>query len=126
MIPVTVTFFMKEGEREGARPLFLATIYSLTIVVACTILGLVLGSVFAGLGSGPYMNLFFGALFIVFGMSLIGMFEIPVPQGLVRVSSKGQTKGGTLGVMFMALTLLVGGTPCIGPLLGPVLLGVDL
>ena len=123
MIPVTVTFFMKEGEREGARPLFLATIYSLTIVVACTILGLVLGSVFAGLGSGPYMNLFFGALFIVFGMSLIGMFEIPVPQGLVRVSSKGETKGGTLGVMFMALTLLVVGTPCIGPLLGPVLLG---
>jgi thiol:disulfide interchange protein len=123
MIPVTVTFFLKQGEQKGASPLILAGVYSLTIVASFTVAGLVFGAALGQLGANPYLNLVFAVVLVVFGMALVGMFDIPIPQGMARWSSKGEAKGGLVGVMFMALTLLIVGTPCIAPFWGPVLVG---
>ncbi len=125
MIPITVGFFLKQGEEQHARPLLLAGVYSLTIVVSFTAAGLVLGEALNRIGSGPVQNLIIWLLLVVFGMSLVGLFDIPIPQRLVRWSSQGEQKhqGRLLGVMFMALTLLIVGTPCIAPFWGPVLAG---
>ncbi|MBI3463807.1 MAG: hypothetical protein HY000_12235, partial [Planctomycetes bacterium] len=121
MIPVTVTFFLKQAEKRGSRPLALASVYSLTIVASFTAAGAILGTALSGLGANPLLNLAFGLLLIIFGMALVGIFEIPVPQRMARWSSHGEAQGGVVGVMFMALTLLIVGTPCIAPMWGPVL-----
>ena len=127
MIPITVGFFLKQGEGQRARPLLLAGVYSLTIVVSFTAAGLVLGEALNRIGSGPVQNLIIGLLLVAFGMSLVGLFEIPIPQRLVRWSSQGEQKnqGRLVGVVFMALTLLIVGTPCIAPFWGPVLGGAN-
>ena len=37
MIPITVSYFLKQSEKEHHRPLVMAAVYSLTIVVVLTI-----------------------------------------------------------------------------------------
>ena len=45
MIPITVSFFTKEGERENSNPIFSASFYAISIVFIFTFLGLVLSVV---------------------------------------------------------------------------------
>jgi thiol:disulfide interchange protein DsbD len=81
MIPITVSFFTQQGEKSGKKPIKNALVYALGIITTFTLLGFLL-AVFLGasganqLASSPWVNLFIGALFIFFALSLFGMYEI--------------------------------------------------
>ena len=69
MIPITVSFFTKAGEKEDSSPLFSAFVYTLGIIVIFTFLGLILALTLGAAGanqlaSNPWVNLFIAALFI--------------------------------------------------------------
>ncbi len=117
MIPITVSFFTQQGETSNKKPIKNATVYALGIIITFTLLGFLL-AVFLGasganqLASSPWVNLFIGALFIIFALSLFGMYEIQVPQKLRNFSIQQEKRSGYIGVLFMALTFTLASFTC--------------
>jgi len=125
MIPVTVSFFTKRSKtkKEGIRN---ALYYSTSIVFIFTLLGFLITLIFGpaalnNLATNWIANLVFFALFLVFGISFLGAFEITLPSSW---STKADSQAGTgnfLGIFFMALTLAVVSFSCTGPIIGNLL-----
>ncbi len=125
MIPVTVSFFTKRSKNrsEGIRNAFY---YSTSIVVIFTLLGFFITVIFGptalnNLATNWIANLIFFALFLIFGISFLGAFNIELPGSW---STKADSKAGTgsfLGIFFMALTLVVVSFSCTGPIIGNLL-----
>jgi thiol:disulfide interchange protein DsbD len=118
MIPITVSFFLKQSEKEHHRPIVMASVYSLTIVVVLTLAAAFLLQAFRYLSIHPLMNYGLGALFVFFALSLFGMYDIELPSGLARFTSAREGRGGLLGTMFMALTFTIISFACVAPFLG--------
>src|SRR5439155_818668 len=76
MIPITVSFFIKQAEQKHNSPVLLATVYSATIVFVLTLGGLLLSTVLAQVSQHYLTNLVLGLLFLFFALSLFGMYEI--------------------------------------------------
>jgi thiol:disulfide interchange protein DsbD len=117
MIPITVSFFLKQSERENHKPLLMASVYCGTIVVVLTIAAVALLSFFRAVSTHWAMNFGLGALFIFFALSLFGMYEIELPSGLARFTSSREGSS-LIGTMFMALTFTIISFACVAPFLG--------
>lgn len=126
MIPVTVSYFLKQGESNPGSTLKLAIVYCLSIVGAFTGLGLMV-SIFLGpevlsqLANSAWLNLAFAVIFTAFSLMLLGMFEFQIPSWLLTWTSKKQDTGGLLGVVFMALTFTLVSFTCTFAFVGNVL-----
>src|SRR5262249_55434535 len=123
MLPVTVSFFLKQGEKEHNSPLILAIVYAGTIVVLLTLAVVLLGNLIIVLANNVWLNLAMGLVLIVFALSLFGMFELELPHFLTRYTSAREGTG-YVGAFFMALTFTINGFTCTGPFLGPLLVTV--
>jgi len=125
MIPMTVSFFMKEGA-DKARGKMDALIYGVSIIAIYVFIGSVL-AVVAGpeianwLSTHWLPNILFFLIFVVFAFSFFGMFEITLPSWVVNKSDQRADKGGFLGPVFMALTLVLVSFSCTGPIVGTIL-----
>jgi MFS family permease len=69
MVPITVSFFHKQAEKEHHRPISMALIYCAGIVGTFTILGLVMSALFGGavlnqFANNPWLNLFLALLLV--------------------------------------------------------------
>ncbi|MGN7785603.1 protein-disulfide reductase DsbD family protein [Niabella sp. 22666] len=125
MIPVTVSFFTKRSKtkQEGIKN---AVIYSLSIIIIFTLLGFLITLIFGpaalnNLSTNWIANLIFFAIFIIFGVSFLGAFEIQLPSSWsTRADSKANT-GSFWGIFFMALTLVIVSFSCTGPIIGNLL-----
>ena len=88
-IPLTLSFFSKYSEESFARGASLAAVYAATMVAAFTLVGVVVSVIFGAtevqrFSQHPAFNLFLGAVLVFFGLNLLGLFEIQVPQGVLR------------------------------------------
>lgn len=118
MIPVTVSYFLKQSEKEHHRPLGMAVIYCATIVTVLTIGAVLLLGVFQAASQHWLTNLVLGGLFVFFALSLFGMYEITLPSGLATFTSQRQGRGGSAGTVFMALTFSIISFSCVAPFMG--------
>ncbi len=122
MIPMTVSYFMKSGSKGKVQ----AMVYGLSIIAIYVIFG-VLVSVLFGADFGNWLsthwlpNVIFFLIFVVFAASFFGYFEITVPSWLVNKSVQQEDKGGLMGTIFMAFTLVLVSFSCTGPIVGTVL-----
>ena len=125
MIPMTVSFFMKDGE-DKSKGKIQALIYGISIIGIYVFIGSVL-AVVAGPDIANWLsthwlpNILFFIIFIVFAASFFGMFEITLPHWVVNKSDESADKGGFLGPVFMALTLVLVSFSCTGPIVGTIL-----
>ena len=126
MVPITVNFFVKQGRERQGSTLGLAITYCLSIIGIFTAVGLVFSLAFGAsslqqLATSPWLNGFVAILFLAFGLSLLGLFEIGLPSFLLNASAKRESKGGLVGVVFMALTLTITSFTCTFPVVGGLL-----
>ena len=130
MIPITVSYFTHQGEKEGQNPIKQASVYALGIIATFSILGFLL-AVFLGasganqLAANPWVNLFIGSLFIYFALSLFGMYEIELPERFRKMTVKQESRGGYLGTLFMALTFTLTSFTCTVQFLGLLLVAAS-
>lgn len=124
MIPMTVTFFLKEGQSRstGIRN---AVFFGLAIIIIYTLAGTVFALALGAEGLNALAthwapNLFVFVIFIVFALSFLGLFEINAPYQLVNKVDQQAEKGGLLGVFFMAATLVLVSFSCTIPIVGNV------
>jgi len=130
MIPITVSFFTKQGEKEDNNPLQSAIIYALGIIFIFTSLGLILAVTLGASGanqiaSNPYINLFIALLFVFFALSLFGMYEIQTPSSLRQFSLQNEGKAGIAGILFMALTFTLTSFTCTVQFVGLLLVAAS-
>lgn len=119
MIPITVSFFLKQSEKAHHRPVMMAVVYCLTIVAVLTVAAVMLLSFFRWLSTVFWvMNLVLGILFVLFALSLFGMYDIELPSGLARLTSAREGRGGLASTVFMALTFTIVSFACVAPFLG--------
>ena len=125
MIPVTVSFFTKRStdRKEGIRN---ALLYAGSIVVIFTLLGFLITLVFGpaalnNLATNWIANLVFFALFLVFGISFLGAFDINLPASWMNKTDARAGTGNFMGIFFMALTLVLVSFSCTGPIIGNLL-----
>ena len=125
MVPMTVSLFTS-GNDSRQRGIFKALVYGASIIGIYVLMG-VLVSVLLG-EDGPNLiathwlpNLIFFAVFVVFGLSFLGLFEITLPHQIVNTVDTQADKGGWAGIFFMALTLVVVSFSCTAPIVGSIL-----
>jgi thiol:disulfide interchange protein len=125
MIPMTVSFFTS-GSASRAQGIVKALVYGLSIVAIYTIVGTIVAKL-AGPDAANFLsthwlpNILFFAVFVLFGLSFLGMFEITLPNNLVNKVDAQADKGGYYGVFFMAFTLVLVSFSCTGPIVGTIL-----
>lgn len=125
LIPMTVSFFTKQSGGKG-----LAFLYGGFIVLIYVFFGTVLaffaGASFANFLSTHWIpNLLFFVIFMLFGISFLGAFEIVLPSNFVNKVDAKSDKGGLIGVFFMAFTLVLVSFSCTGPLAGSILIAAS-
>ena len=126
MVPITVNFFVKQGQAKKGSTTGLAVAYCLAIIGVFTAVGVLFSFFFSAtslqrLANNPWLNLAVAGLFLLFGLSLLGFFEIRLPNFLLNASAKGEGRGGLIGVVFMALTLTITSFTCTFPVVGGLL-----
>jgi thiol:disulfide interchange protein len=121
MIPITVSFFLKQSEKEHHNALLMAAAYSLTIVVVLVAAVLLLGGLIVQWANSIWMNAMLGVLLFAFALSLFGMYDLELPSFLTRFTAAREGRGGYVGAFFMALTFTITSFACIGPFLGTLL-----
>ena len=125
MIPITVSFFTKRSRTmaEGRRN---AIWYASSIVIIFTVIGFATTLIFGpaalnNLATNWIANLVFFALFVAFGLSFLGAFEISLPGSWSNRADAKADMGSLGGIFFMALTLVIVSFSCTGPIIGNLL-----
>ncbi len=125
MIPVTVSFFTKRSKNrsEGIKN---ALYYSASIVFIFTLIGFLITLIFGpaalnNLATNWIANLIFFAIFLIFGISFLGAFEITLPSSWSTRADARAGTGSFWGIFFMALTLVIVSFSCTGPIIGNLL-----
>jgi len=121
IIPMTVSYFTNQENGKVK-----ALLYGFSIVLIYTLIGTVVsrinGPAFANFLSTHWLpNLLFFAVFFVFALSFLGLFEIVLPSGFVNKMDAKADRGGYAGIFFMAFTLVLVSFSCTGPIVGSLL-----
>src|ERR1035441_7513838 len=126
MIPITMSYFLNRESGGRRESIVQALIFCLGIIVLFSGLGLTTTAILGPfgivtLGSNPWVNAFISALFIAFGLSLLGAFEITIPSVILTRLNQGADQGGFLGSLLMGLTFSLASFACVGPFVGTLL-----
>lgn len=127
LIPLTVSYFSNQGRQKNATGWGQAVLFGISIVLIFTSLGGILALILGVSGvsqfaSNPWVNLIIGLMFILFGVSLLGMFELRLPYQLTNwLNRKSNESGGVAGTLFMGLTISAVSFSCTAPFVGAVL-----
>lgn len=124
MIPMTVSFFLKQNASKS-KGRFNALFYGICIIGIYVLLSVPFHlienldeNIFADISTNVYLNLFFFIIFVTFAISFFGAFEITMPNSLASKADNASNSGGLIGIFFMALTLIIVSFSCTGPALG--------
>ncbi len=122
MLPMTVSFFIKrtKDKKSGIK---VALQYCISIIIIFALLGLLLTfvnnkNVLYELSSHWITNVIFFIVFIIFGLSFMGAFEITLPAKWSTAADKKANMSSFSGIFFMALTLAIVSFSCTAPFLG--------
>ncbi len=126
MIPMTVSFFLKQNKNRS-KAIRSAAVYGLSIIVIYVALGLVITGIFGAsalneLATSAIFNIIFFALLVIFAISFLGGFELTLPASWTnKMDSKVDSTTGLLSIFFMAFTLVLVSFSCTGPIIGTLL-----
>ena len=129
MIPLTVSFFLKQGNslRQG---ILNALLYGFFIVVIYVLLSLPFHfldslnpEILNTISTNVPLNLVFFGVFVFFAFSFFGYYELTLPSSWGSVTDEGANRNWIIGIFFMALTLAIVSFSCTGPILGSLLAG---
>ncbi|NRA40389.1 MAG: hypothetical protein HRU15_19755, partial [Planctomycetes bacterium] len=122
MLPLTINFFNKQSD-AGHKLMPLAFAYAFGIMASFTLLGVIVGIVFgqsiSGFAGNPWVNLVIAVVFIVLGLSLLGVFFLRLPASLT--AGLGGGRAGYIGALLMGLTFAITAFTCTAPFAGAVL-----
>ena len=126
LVPSYVSFITGMSLEEMGQKRWLAATHALLFVSGFTVIFVILGATATALGSAlraqqVWMERVGGLLIIVFGLYLAGAFQW-MPLARERRIHIQEQPLGYLGSLLVGVAFGAGWTPCIGPILGSILL----
>ena len=125
LIPSYVTFITGLSLEDVQKARRAALIHSLLFVLCFTLIFLALGATATALGQllgyqRVWITRVGGVLIIVFGLYMLGVFNISLfsQERRIHIANKPI---GYLGTLLVGIAFGAGWTPCIGPILGSIL-----
>ncbi len=131
MIPITISFFTKREQKSKFHAARDAGIYALGIIFTFTALGAIVSGIYGATGvseiaTNPYINMFIAGIFIVFALSLFGLFEIQVPSSVLnRLNAKANQGAGVTSILLMGFVFSLTSFTCTVPFVGPSLMDIQ-
>lgn len=124
VIGLKVMSFIQQAGEDRRRIFLLNLVFSLGLISVFLVLATL--SVFFGFGWGDWLtksmtgSIIITAIVFAFGLSMLGVWEIPIPgmSGASSISQKSEEKG-LLGAFFLGILTTILATPCTGPMLVP-------
>lgn len=125
LLPITIGYIGSSSQKDKFHAFLLSLIYVLGMAMTYSILGVfasLTGKIFGQISSHPASYFIIGNICIVFGLSMLGLFELHMPEFFLnKMMKKRKSK---LSVFLLGVTsgLIVG--PCTAPVLGATLVYV--
>ncbi len=118
MIPITAAYIGGSSSKGSRlRALMLSMSYVLGLSVMYSALGAaaaLTGRIFGSFASSPYINLILANIFVVLGLSMMDVFDIPMPRFLTNLSPR-KKGGGYVGAFLLGMLTAFVATPCTTP-----------
>jgi thiol:disulfide interchange protein DsbD len=119
MVPILSSVIISHGSEMTTKKAFLLSmVYVQAMAITYTVAGVVAGLSGAGVQAAfqtPWVIVAFSAVFVLLALSMFGLFEIQMPQGLqsyLNRKTEGRGKGYTsIAIMGLLSALIVG--PCV-------------
>jgi len=134
MIPITVAYFNGQSHKGPSAAVGHALLFAAGIIVTFTALGLGLAVLVGAAGlarfaADPWVNIAIGIAFIGFALSLIGVYDLPLPfsnRFLNKVDSSARARSGNaLGSVLMGFAFTLASFTCTAPFVGPLLVSAS-
>lgn len=119
MIPVTLAVIGAQAGKKKLKGFVLSLFYVLGIAVTFSILGIIAaktGGMFGTLANHPAVLIFLSAVFLIMGLSMLGVFILQLPSSFTS-RLQGKKKSGFVGVFLTGLVAGLVVSPCISPIL---------
>ncbi len=138
VVAIKVMSFVQQGGEERGRVFVLNAVYAAGVISVFlflaalaalphwfgwlfTSLGLETGEFgWGGLFQSDVFNVMMICLVFAMGLSLLGVFEIPIP-GMIGSAAGSAQREGLTGAFLTGIFATLLATPCSGPLIGPIL-----
>ena len=124
LVPVTVSLFLKRSKTpaEGRKNVLVYAASIILIYAAIGALASVVPKTFwNNLSTNWIFNVFLFLMFLIFGLSFLGAFDINLPSSWAnKLDSKSNSKSYA-GIFFMAFTLVVVSFSCTGNFVASIL-----
>lgn len=121
LIPITAGFIGVSSSGRRLRGFTLSLSYVTGIAITYSILGLVAsltGQLFGLISSHPITYLAVGFVFILFGLSMLDLFVLPL-KNLIKLPALKKQNHISILILGLSSGLVVG--PCVTPVLGAIL-----
>ncbi len=125
LIGLKVMAFIEQSEHNRARAFMLNLWFSLgllSVFVLLAVLAVTIGYGWGQLFSLAAFNIVLAAIVFVFGLSFLGVWEVPIPgfAGGGKATDLAKQEGA-VGAFSKGILTTIMATPCSAPLLGPAL-----
>ena len=124
LVPVTVSLFLKRSKTalQGRKNVLF---YAVSIIIIYTAIGALASVVpktfWNNLSTHWLFNLFLFLMFLVFGLSFLGAFDINLPSSWANKLDSKSNSNSYAGIFFMAFTLVVVSFSCTGNFVASIL-----
>ncbi|MHC4591998.1 MAG: protein-disulfide reductase DsbD family protein [Planctomycetota bacterium] len=122
VIPIIVGYVGSSREKSRLRAFLLSLFYVIGMAITFAGLGAfaaLSGRLFGQVQSSPVAHIIVGNIIILFGLSLLGVFTLPLPSFLAKRKASGRR--GLLGAASMGLASGFVTAPCTAAVLGVLL-----
>jgi thiol:disulfide interchange protein DsbD len=127
MIPITVSIFAGQ-QRSVGKGFVLSLFYVGSMAIMYGIMGLIVslvGGVFGAWLASPPVVIAIVVIFVIFSLSMFGLYELQVPAGLRNKLGRSQKGGGgVIGAIILGVVAALVVSPCVGPFVAGILLYV--
>jgi thiol:disulfide interchange protein DsbD len=128
IIPLTSALLMARGGASPRQGRLHALVYFCGMMLFYTLLGAVAaltGTALSALMTNAWINIGFAVLFAYLGLSMLGLFEFQLlPALTAKLDGASARWGGFTGTFVMGGTAGLIVSPCIGPIVGAILLQI--
>lgn len=129
IIPITSAIVMARGGHSRQQGQLHAIIYFVGLVVFYTALGAfaaTTGTALSAVMTNAWVNITFALLFAYLGLSMLGLYDFQFLTILTaKLGDASSRRNGIAGTFFMGLTAGLVVSPCIGPVVGAILLNIS-
>jgi thiol:disulfide interchange protein len=120
VIPIIMGYIGTRSSKKKLKGFYLSIFFVLGLAFVYSLLGVIAAATGSMVGFSfqePIVVIIIAAIFIVMGLSLAGLFEIPVPSSISSKIQPGGGKSEIIGSMLMGGISGIIAAPCVGPVL---------